>query len=209
MAKIPVFVRGTEENIYTAIENHEIKYPAYIWEKRSGEWWFLNENNTIEKGSSYKPVTPLTGNLEHPIVLSQLEEDGLYAVKGIYFIAPLPSATMYSTETFVLFVVKTVNGARKIKRIAEDSIEDFTVTENEITKDSYITEVYLDGKGYVDQETLDGKLAEIEETLKAYVDDQIGDQVKGIVEEVLGEEVTVATEEDIRGLFDDDESGGN
>ena len=207
--KIPIFVRGTKENIDIAIERGEIKYPAYIWEKRSGEWWFLNENNVIEKSASHKPVTALVGTLENPIIVSGIEEDGIYAVKGIYRIAPFESATMYSTNSFVLFMVKTVESNRKIKRIAEDGIQDFVVTEEDFTVDRYVTEQYLDSKGYVSQETMDEKLAEIEEELKVYVDEQIGDQVGDIVEEVLEKEVTVATSEQIRELFDDDDNGGN
>lgn len=180
MAKIPVFVRGTEENIYTAIENHEIKYPAYIWEKRSGEWWFLNENNTIEKGSSYKPVTPLTGNLEHPIVLSELEEDGLYAVKGIYIIAPFDYMTMYSTDTYVLFVVKTVDDEKRIKRIGADSIEDYVVTSEKASRNDYITEQDLVDSGYIDKTTFDSKIAEVEDELHAYVDLKIEEDIQRV-----------------------------
>ena len=140
----------------------------------------MNENNTIEKGSSYKPVTPLTGNLEHPIVLSQLEEDGLYAVKGIYIIAPCDYMTMYSTDTYVLFVVKTVDDEKRIKRIGEDSIEDYVVTSDKASRNSYITEQDLVDGGYIDKTTFDSKIAEVEDELHAYVDLKIEEDIQRV-----------------------------
>ena len=207
--RLPVFVAGTDENIMQAIADGKIKYPAYIWERRSGEWWFLDNNGLVLKNASHTPVTSLTGTLENPVIISELAEDGLYAIKGIYRLASVPGATLYSTNTYVLVSIRTEGNAKKIKRISEGSIEDYTIEDGTLTIDKYVTESYLVSKGYVSQDTMDEKLTEIEADLRDYVDGQIGGRVGEIVEEVLDKELTLATSDQIRELFNDDENGGN
>ena len=199
--KIPVFVRGSKANIDTAIANGEIKYPAYIWEKSSGEWWFLNENNTIEKGASHTPVTALSGTIEAPITISAIDEDGLYAVKGVYRIAPYENMTLFSTNSYVLFFIKTYSGEKRIKRIAEDEINDYIIANDTVTTDNYITEQSLMARNYVDSDTLSESIAEVEQSVKDYVDRQIGDSVPDIIGEEIDKKVVPATEDEIRSLF--------
>lgn len=200
--RIPIFVRGKEENIYKSIDRGIIRYPAYIWEMDSGEWWFLNENNEVEKNASHKPIAPTVGTIEKPVVISELRYDGLYAVKGVYKVSNLDGATLYSSDSFVLFTLKTANNRKYIKMISESELVDYVVEDNKMTVNKYVTEEYLVDFEYVVQQTLDDKIAEVEQELYDYIDGQIATRVVEIVDERIDAKVVPASDKDIDDLFD-------
>lgn len=199
--RIPIFVRGKAENIYKSIDRGIIRYPAYIWEMDSGEWWFLNEDNEVEKNASHKPIAPTVGTIENPVVISELRYDGLYAVKGVYKISNLDGATLYSSDSFVLFTLKTANDRKYIKMISESELVDYVVEDNKMTANKYVTEEYLNDFEYVVQHTLDEKIAEVEQELYDYIDGQIATRVVEIVDERIDAKVVPASDKEIDDLF--------
>ena len=122
-------------------------------------------------------------------------------MKGVYRIAPYENMTLFSTNSYVLFFIKTYSGEKRIKRIAEDEINDYIIATDTVTTDNYITEQSLMARNYVDSDTLSESIAEVEQSVKDYVDRQIGDSVPDIIDEEIDKKVVPATEDEIRSLF--------
>lgn len=197
----PIFTHGTYENTIKAIQEGKIKYPAYLWISDRGEYGFLNKQNQLEVIG----IPELTGTLGNAIILSALN-DGVYQVRGLHKITA-DHVTTFDTASFIIVVVQTIDGKKKIARIASDEIVRYVVEEDlSVTEESYITEAYLKDNEYVTEDYVDDKIAAMEAIVLADVEAALPDMIAPIVRPVIDEEIDrmiqPEDDEDIRRLFE-------
>lgn len=197
----PVFTHGTYDNTIIAIQEGKVRYPAYCWVTDRGQYGFLNRNNELE----IIGIPEFTGTLDNQIIIANLN-DGIYQIKGEHKITE-NDITTFSTSTFIIYLVQTINGVKKIKRITSDEIIDYVVESGgSLVVDAVVTESYLKDHGYADTAYIDAKMAVLEEEMRQYVDESIDEAIAGkvepIVRQVVDEEIQDVPSEDIEDLFD-------
>lgn len=194
----PIFTHGTLENTIKAIMDGKIKYPAYCWLTDVEQYGFLNKNNKLETIS----IPCLTGTLENEVILSTLY-DGLYQVKGQHKITANDETT-YLSSSYILCVVQTINGKKKVKRITADEVINYEVEDDlSVTRDAVVTEKYLEEKGYADKDYIDAKIVILKEELEAEIADLVEPLVEPIVDRLLDEKIDDIDKESIDDLFDE------
>lgn len=194
----PIFTHGTYENTIKAIQEGKIKYPCYCWITDREEYGFLNKQNQLETIG----IPCLTGTIQTPIILSALD-DGLYQVKGQHKITA-DHATTFDSGSFILVVVQTIGGIKKVARIASDELVKYTIEEDlSVTEDAYITESYLKDKGYATEEYLDAKIAILKHELENEIEELVEPVVEPMVIEIINREITGEDDESIEDLFDE------
>lgn len=192
----PIFTHGTYENTIKAIADGKIKYPSYCWITDKGQYGFLNKNNQLEVIG----IPELTGTIQNNIILSSLD-DGIYQVKGQHKITA-DHPTTFDSTSFIIVVVQTIGGSKKVRRITADELttyvigEDLSVTENEVaTKD------YLDDHGYATDEYVDDKIAVLKTELEDEIEELVEPVVRPMVESIIDEEIQPESDENIENLF--------
>lgn len=184
----PVFTHGTYEHTIEAIQQGKIKYPCYCWITDRGQYGFLNKSNELEVIG----IPEFTGTLEEPIILSSLN-DGIYQVKGIHKVIS-DAGTTFSSASFIIVIIQTIDGEQKIRRITADEIYDYTVSNGEITHETtQVTTDYLDEHGYVTEDVVDSKIQAMEASMQAYIENR--------VPEIIDESLDNYDESNIRDLF--------
>lgn len=192
----PIFTHGTLENTIKAIAEGKIKYPGYCWLTDTSQYGFINKNNKLEMIG----IPVLTGTLENKIILSSLY-DGLYQVKGQHTItADYP--TTFDCSSPILVEVQTIGGVKKIVRIASDELTRYIINEDlSVTEESYITEAYLEEKGYTTEEDLDNKIAVLKAELEDEIEELVAPVVEPLVRSIIDEEIQPEDDQDIIDLF--------
>lgn len=181
---VPIFTHGTYENTIKAIESGKIKYPGYCWIVDCGQYGFINKNNQLE----IIGIPELTGTLENKIILSSLD-DGLYQVKGQHKITA-DHATTFDSSSFIMVVVQTIDGMKKVSRITSDEIVRYDIGEDlSVTEAAYITKAYLDDKGYVTEDYVDAKIVAMEQIILADVEAALPSMIEPLVYPVVEEVV--------------------
>lgn len=196
----PIFTHGTYANTIKAIEDGKIKYPGYCWISDRGEYGFINKDNQLEVIG----IPELTGTIDNKIILSSLD-DGLYQVKGQHKITA-DHATTFDSGSFILVVVQTIGGVKKVRRITADELTTYTIGEDlSVEVDEVATKDYLDEKGYVTEDFVDEKIAAMEAVILADVEAALPDMLEPIlrpvVEDVVDQTIQSETDENIRELF--------
>lgn len=197
----PIFTHGTYANTIKAIEEGKIKYPAYLWISDRGQYGFLNKQNQLEVIG----IPELTGTLENKIILSSLY-DGLYQVRGQHKITA-DHPTTFDSSSYILVVVQTVGGVKKVTRISSDELIRYTINEDlSVTEEAYITQSYLDEKGYATEDFIDEKIAAMEAVIMADIEAALPDMLEPIlrpvVEDVVDQTIQSEDDENIRELFE-------
>lgn len=193
----PIFTHGTYENTIKAIEAGKIKYPCYLWISDRGQYGFLNKDNQLEVIG----IPELTGTIQNKIILSSLD-DGLYQIKGQYKITD-DHPTTFDSTSFLLVVVQTIGGVKKITTIASDEVIRYKIGDDlSVTEDAYITEAYLKDKGYTTQEELDIKIAVLKKELEDEIEELVAPVVEPLVKRIIDEEIQPEDDEEIKNLFD-------
>ncbi len=194
----PIFTHGTLENTVKAIAEGKIRYPGYCWITDKSLYGFINKNNKLE----IIGIPTLTGTLENQIILSTLD-DGLYQVRGQHKITANDPTTFLSAS-YIICIVQTINGIKKIKRITADDVTNYTIEEDlAVVKDSYVTEAYLEEKGYADKDYIDAKLEVMKQEIIREIEASLDILVEPIVDRLLDEKIGGVDNEDIEGLFED------
>jgi hypothetical protein len=111
--KNPTFAHGKKANAIAAIESGKIKYPAYVFMQDVSQYGFVNKENELETVG----IPTLVGTLDEKVILSSLE-DGIYQVKGEHQITE--DSTTFVTSSYILAIVQTIDGIKKIRRITAD-----------------------------------------------------------------------------------------
>lgn len=192
----PIFTHGTYENTIKAIADKKIKYPCYCWITDRGQYGFLNKQNQLEVIG----IPELTGTMQNKIVLSSLD-DGLYQVKGQHTItADYP--TTFDCTNFILVVVQTIDGVKKIRRITADELSVYIINEDlSVSVDEVATKGYLDDKGYTTEEQLDEKIAVLKAELEDEIEVLVEPVVRPMVEEIINRDIQPEDDQSIRDLF--------
>ena len=193
----PIFTHGTYENTIKAIQEGKIKYPSYCWVTDRGQYGFLNKQNQLE----IIGIPELTGTIQNKIILSALD-DGLYQVKGQHKITD-DHPTTFDSTSFILVVVQTVDGVKKVSRIASDEVVRYEIGDDlTVTEDAYVTESYLKEHGYADEEYIDEKIAILKAELEDEIEELVEPVVRPMVEAIIDEDIQEEDDEEIRKLFD-------
>ena len=192
----PVFTHGTYANTIKAITEGKIKYPCYCWITDRGQYGFLNKQNQLEVIG----IPEYEGTIQNPIILSALN-DGLYEIKGQHKItADYP--TTFDTSSFILVVIQTINGIKKVRRITADELDTYTINEDlSVTVDEVATKDYLEEKGYVTDEYVNDKIAVLKAELEDEIEELVEPVVRPIVEEIINEDIQSESDENIENLF--------
>lgn len=198
--RAPVFAYGTYGALVEAIADGKIKYPTYCWLKNTLQYAFVNKQGEIE----IVGIPKITGTLDHEIIMCELP-DGVYEIRGQHKIAE-SSETVYLSASYIVGIVASVGETKKIRRITADDIDDWEVVNGVATKArTYVTDTYLEEKGYVTESAVDTKIAVMQETLenemKDYVNSIIAEQVAELVPEYVDAYVGTVPLEDVRDLF--------
>lgn len=194
--KTPIFAHGTYDKVLVAIEKGTIKYPAYVWIDDQDTYSFLNKDGELEICG----IPKIVGTLEKAVILSSLD-DGLYEVRGQHKITA-DHPTTFDSSGFILVVVQTIGGVKKVRRITADELtvytigEDLSVEENEVA-----TKEYLDDKGYTTEEQLDDKIAVLKAELEDEIEVLVEPVVRPLVEEIIDREIQPENDDRIRELF--------
>lgn len=182
--KYPAFAHGSMVNIKKAIAEGRIKYPTYIWCTDLDVYCFLNKDGELEQCG----IPQLTGTIQNKIILSALD-DGLYQVKGQHKITD-DHPTTFDSTSFILVVVQTVGGVKKVRRIDAESLTAYTINDDlSVTEDEVATKDYLDEKGYVTADYVDAKIAALEEIILEDVEAALPDMIAPLVRPVVDEEI--------------------
>jgi len=192
----PIFTHGTYANTIKAIEEGKIKYPAYLWISDRGQYGFLNKQNQLEVIG----IPELTGTLENKIILSSLY-DGLYQVRGQHKITA-DHPTTFDSSSYILVVVQTVGGVKKVRRITADELTTYTIGEDlSVEVNEVATKDYLDEKGYVTEQQLDVKIEVLKRELEDEIEVLVEPVVRPMVEEIINRDIQPEDDENIRDLF--------
>jgi hypothetical protein len=150
-----------------------------------------------------RPIVNIVGTLDETIIITTLSP-GLYKVKGQYKISDLEEETTYLSVDGDLFLVDT----DYIKRITKDFINNYIINEDSIIKETYVTDKYLENKGYTTTNYVDSKVAALEESIKAdiqsYVESTVEDVITQKVDTIIDERLDVKLEEKIQPVSNDD-----
>ena len=194
----PIFTHGTLANTKKAISEGKIKYPAYCWCTDVEQYGFLNKNNELE----IIGIPCLTGTLDNTLILSTLN-DGLYQVKGQHKITA-NHPTTFDCDSFILVVVQTIDGIRKIRRITADELTTYTIGEDlSVEADEVATKDYLDEQGYASEEYIDEKIAILKAELEDEIEELVRPVVRPMVEEIIDETILPEDDDNIRDLFNE------
>ena len=198
--KAPVFAYGSYESLVKAIADGKIKYPTYCWLKDTLQYAFVNKQGEIELVG----IPKLTGTLEREILMNELP-DGVYEIRGQHKIAE-SAETVYLSASYIVGIVASDGDTKKIRRITADDVDDWEVTDGVATKvRTYVTDQYLEEKGYMTETDVDSKIAVMQETLeqemKDYVDSIIAEQVAELVPEYIDIYIGTVPPEDVQDLF--------
>lgn len=154
-----------------------------------------------------RPIINLVGTMDKPIMVSDLD-DGIYRIKGQYKIT-VDDITTYLNPNYCIFIISNNNGITYVKKISNEEIIDYRVTDVVIKTNLTITEEYLSEKGYITSSYVDKKIEALETFIKDDIKSYIQEEVSKLFNEQLDEridnridaKILSATEEEIISLF--------
>ena len=96
-----------------------------------------------------------------------------------------------------------------MQRITKDTITDYTVNDDIITKKVYITDEYLSNQGYATTNYVDIKISAFEESIRldieSYVrriiEDVLTDRLDTMIDEKLDEKIQAVSSDEVTNLF--------
>ena len=186
------------------------KYRGYIVNKRNGVYKVspLYENQDIIDYDTLgnRPIDNLVGTLDNPILITTLSS-GIYKVKGQYKIIETEE-TVYLSASGDLILVETSDNGKHIRQFTKDTIQDYVIADNDIKKETYITDKYLSEHGYAGTEYVDRKVIALEETIKTetqvYVEQVVERIVTERVDVIIDERLEVKLDEKIQAVSNSD-----
>lgn len=195
--KSPVFAHGRMENVRRAIDGGTLQYPSYIWIDDTDQYAFLNKYGELEICG----IPQLVGTSQDQIIVSLLD-DGLYEIKGNHKITA-DDPTTFLSASYVLCIVQTIDEKKKVKRITADEIADYVIEEDlTVTKDTIVTEKYLEQQGYADKAYLDAKIAVLKLEIENEIEVLVEPVIEPIVDRLLDLKLQPVDNESIQELFE-------
>lgn len=149
-----------------------------------------------------RPIENIIGTLDEMVIITTLPS-GLYKVKGQYKISDLEETTYLSVDGD-LFLIEN----NHIKRITKDTINNYTINNGVIIKETYVTDEYLLAQGYTTTDYVDTKVAALEESIRtdieSYVESTVEDIITQKVDIIIDERLDVKLEEKIQPISSED-----
>lgn len=172
----------TYEGQIVAILNDD-KYKAYIVNQENDTYSAtpLSPDNIDYNTLGNRPIENLVGTLDTPIIVGNLLI-GSYKIQGQYKIFETDTTTYLSADGD-LFLINIKDDVKYIKRFTTDSIYDFIINADEVKKNIYITDEYLQENGYTTDDYVNAKITAFEESIKADIEAYVGSVLESIIEE--------------------------
>ena len=181
---------------------------GYIVNKNQDDTYYVEQispDNIDYNNLGNRPIENLVGTLGNTIIITALQS-GTYKVKGQYKILD-SEETIYLSADGDLFLVEETDQGKCIKRFTKDTIEDFVLDDNGITKKTYITDEYLNENGYTTTTYVDTKVAALETTIQAnienYVENIIQASIENKVTQIIESQLDIKIDEKIEGISND------
>lgn len=140
----------------------EIPNVSNFVEKEEGKGLFSGSYNDLIDA----PIINLVGTLNNTVIITTLSS-GVYKIKGQYKITD-SDVTTYLSVSGDLFIIDE----NYIKRITKDTINNYIVNNDIVTKETYATEEYINTKGYITSEETE-----------VVIDNKINDKIQPISNE--------------------------
>ena len=159
-------------------------YQAYSVQNKDGKYYVkaVHDPNDYAQLTN-KPIELSNGTTENPIILSDLA-DGIYMVQGVFY---APGETNTTTTLIGKYVaIESVGTLKYITQISSNSIEKYIIDGNKVTKENYITDTYLESKGYA---------------TSTDVKNIVKEEVDIAVNKAIDNKFVAFTEDEIRALF--------
>ena len=186
-------------------------YRGYIVNQKSGKFivtplWEHSEQIDYDTLGN-RPIVNIVGTIEEPIMVSELE-NGIYRIKGRYKIT-INDITTYLNPNYCIFIISRDSNNILIKKISNEEIIDYTVSDDVITTNLTITEDFLNKNGYTTISYVDKKIEALEllfkEDIKSYIQEEINklfnEELNSKIDNRIDAKILSATEEEIASLF--------
>lgn len=191
VGQIVSILEGNTYRGYIVNQNTKLRSTTYTVEP-------LTDISSIDYDTlGNRPIINMVGTLDAPIIIDTLLS-GIYKIKGQYKISN-SEETIYLSADGDLFFIEVTTSQTLVKRFTKDSIYDFVITTDGISKTVYITDEYLKAQGYVTTGYIDTKIIALEDSIKkdvkVYVESVIADKVDSILDEKLTEKLNEMIQE--------------
>lgn len=179
------------------------KFIAYVVNELDGEFFVtpVYADRMIDyNGLQNAPIKNLDGSVTEPIILTDLD-DGFYKVTG-HFVIPTGNEITSLVGNYII-IETTDLYTKKIKRINNDSIFDYVITNDEVAVNKYATEEYVKEQGYATENYVDEKVVALEISLQEYIREYVEVTCTLLVRHLVEDELNMrySSEEDIENLF--------
>jgi len=215
--KSKVYVYNSKEEATKAINENSDTYIGQIVSVLEGNTYrgYIVNQNFKSRSATYtiepltdtssidyntlgnRPIINMVGTLDEPVIIDTLLS-GIYKIKGQYKISS-NEETVYLSADGDLLLIEVSGFQIFVKRFTKDSIYDFVITIDGVSKTVYVTEEYLKIQGYTTTEYVDAKAAALEESIKkdveTYVESLIETKVDSILDEKLDEKLNEMIQE--------------
>jgi hypothetical protein len=160
----------------------------------------LSADNIDYNTLGNRPIENLVGTLDSPIIVNELLI-GSYKIQGQYKIIETDITTYLSTDGD-LFLIDIKNDVKYIKRFTTDSINDFVISADEIKKNTYVTDKYLQDNGYTTNDYVNAKITAFEDSIKADIKAYVEDIVENVIEEKVETIIDTKLDEKLNNKFE-------
>lgn len=177
------------------------KYTAYIVNQDPNGVYFataLSIEDIDYNNLGNRPIENLVGNLDAPITVDTLST-GMYKIKGQYKISTTEETTYLSADGD-LFLIEVSDTKKFIKRFTKDTIQDYIISDDEIEKNTYITNKYLADNGYSTTAYVDEKLIAFEQSIRADINAYVEQIVEQVIEQKVDEIIDIKLDEKIQAI---------
>ena len=179
-------------------------YKAYMVNGSAGHYYvtaisIYNASDINYNEIGNRPIEQLYGDIEHPVVLSSLE-NGFYKVHGAYKVSTKLITIFQSDGNHVIVVNHNEPESEEdtetisIKVITDASITDYIInnTDTVIERNNYATKQWVESQGYITDADFDAKIQALDimtrENAEAYIQELIREGVENIVTEMFDDQ---------------------
>lgn len=151
-----------------------------------------------------KPIVNLTGTLDSPIILNQLN-NGIYAIDGQYRYALSTEATIYLSVSKQLFVVEKIDYETHISKITGLGVTNYIVTDsNTISSYEFVSTDEI--KDYATIDYVDKKIAGLnyvtESEIKAYIEEMFNSTLGTTIDTKIDEKIDATLDDKVSQAVD-------
>ena len=160
----------------------------------------LSADNIDYNTLGNRPIENLVGTLDTPIIVSNLLI-GSYKIQGQYKIFETDTTTYLSADGD-LFLIDIKDDIKYIKRFTTDSIYDFIISADEVKRNTYITDEYLQNNGYTTDDYVNAKITAFEDSIKADIEAYVESVLESVIEEKVETIIDTKLDEKLNDNFE-------